>query len=173
MPIVAARSRLRNLRATRRVREMAAFGVVGGVCFVIDVSVFQFLYVVVGVDAVATKFLATIVSMTAAFLGHRFWSFSRRARTGLRQEYLRFATINGLTLLLGLAIVWFVRYPLAQDGVLVLQAANVFAICVGTVVRFLAYSRWVFPTALSSGAEPAAVVQPGPTPDPRPVTSLG
>jgi putative flippase GtrA len=160
---------------------MAAFGVVGGVCFLIDVAVFQVLYAYVGVDAVATKFLATMVSMTAAFVGHRFWSFAHRARTGLRREYLRFAGINGLTLLLGLAIVWFVRYPLDQESVLVLQGANVLAICVGTVVRFLAYSQWVFPTAFSPGVvpegelgvEPAAVAQPGPDSDPRPVASRG
>jgi putative flippase GtrA len=158
---------VRDLRAARQVREMAAFGVVGTVCFFIDVSVFQVLYAYVGVDAVTTKLLATLVSMTAAFLGHRFWSFAHRARTGLRREYIRFAAINGLTLLVGLAIVWFVRYPLEQDGVLVLQAANVLAICVGTVVRFLAYSRWVFPTASHGGIEPADVEVPGP----RPVTS--
>jgi putative flippase GtrA len=171
VPTSATRSPLRDLRATRRVREMAAFGVVGIVCFFIDVSAFQILYAYVGVDAVATKFLATLVSMTAAFLGHRFWSFSHRARTGLRREYLRFASINGLTLLLGLAIVWFVRYPLGQESVLVLQGANVLAICLGTVVRFLAYSQWVFPAALSPGLEPAAASQPDADAGPQPVTS--
>lgn len=154
-------------------REIAAFGVVGGIAFVIDVALFQFLYAYVGVDAVATKFLATTVSMTAAFVGHRFWSFSHRARTGLRREYLRFAGINGLTLLLGLAIIWFVRYPLGQEGVLVLQAANVLAICVGTVVRFLAYSQWVFPGDASSAEEPVAAAHAGPDPDPQPVASPG
>ena len=139
-------------------RELTAFVVVGGVCFLIDVGLFQFLYVHVGVDAVATKFLATTCSMTAAFLGHRFWSFSRRARTGLRREYVRFVVINGITLLLGLAIVGIVRYPLGQEGALVLQAANVVSIGVGTVVRYLAYRRWVFP------AGPVAVDGPGPRP---------
>ena len=164
-------SRLRTPRAARRVRELAAFGVVGSVCFVIDVALFQVLYAYVGVDAVTTKFVATVVSMTAAFLGHRFWSFSHRARSGLRREYLRFAGINGVTLLLGLAIVWFVRYPLGQEGVLVLQGANVLAIGVGTVVRFLAYSQWVFPAAEPSGVDPAPLRQADPDPGARPVTS--
>ena len=48
--------------------------------------------------------------MTAAYVGHRYWSFSHRSRPGLRQEYLRFVAINGATLLLGLGIVAFVRY---------------------------------------------------------------
>lgn len=154
MPTTAVLSRLRTLRTARSLREMTAFGVVGGVCFVIDVVAFQILYAHVGVDAVSTKFLATMVSMTAAFAGHRFWSFSRRARTGLRREYLRFAAINGATLLVGLAIVAFVRYPLGQEDALVLQAANVVSIMVGTVLRYLAYSRWVFPASAAAAGEP-------------------
>ena len=137
-------SRPRSGRTARRLRELAAFGTVGAVCFLIDLGVFQLLYVAVGLDAVLSKFLATTVSMTAAFLGHRFWSFSDRARSGLRREYLKFTGINGVTLLLGLAIVGFVRYPLGQESALVLQAANVLSICVGTVVRYVSYRRWVF-----------------------------
>ena len=172
MPTTAALSRLRDLRTARFWREMTAFGVVGAVCFVIDVAAFQVLYAHVGVDAVSTKFLATMISMTAAFAGHRFWSFSRRARTGLRKEYLRFAAINGATLLVGLAIVAFVRYPLGQEDALVLQAANVVSIVVGTVLRYLAYSRWVFPTSAIHVAEP--VLQEEPDRDPgQPAPSRG
>ena len=173
VPNPAALSRLRNLRVPGRVRELAAFGVVGAVCFVIDVAVFQLLYASVGVDAVTTKFLATMVSMTAAFAGHRFWSFAHRDRTGLRREYVRFAAVNGVTLLLGLVIVWFVRYPLGQESVLVLQGANVLAIFVGTVVRFLAYSQWVFPAVAAAGGDPDPLREPDVDPGSRPVTSPG
>ena len=126
------------------VKEISAFGVVGAVCFVLDVGLFQVLYVHAGVDAVLAKLISTLVSTTAAYFGHRHWSFSHRARTGLRREYTLFVVINGITLLLGLFIVWLVRYPLGQDGALVLQAANVGSIALGTVLRFLAYRRWVF-----------------------------
>ena len=64
----------------------------------------------------------------------------------MRREYVLFAVINGLTLLLGLAIVALVRYPLHQEHPLVLQAANVASIVIGTVVRYLGYRRWVFPS---------------------------
>ena len=37
-----------------------------------------------------SKLLATLVSMTVAYVAHRYWSFSHRARTGLRREYLLF-----------------------------------------------------------------------------------
>ncbi|MGY1621901.1 GtrA family protein [Geodermatophilus sp. SYSU D00965] len=128
-------------------KEVSAFGVVGAACFVLDVGLFQLLYATLGVDAVGAKLVSTVVSMTVAYFGHRHWSFSHRARTGLRREYLLFALINGATLLQGLAIVAFVRYVLDQESALVLQVANVGSIALGTVVRFLCYRRWVFPTA--------------------------
>jgi putative flippase GtrA len=172
VPTAAPRKRLASARVAAHLRELTAFGVVGGVCFLIDVTLFQLLYAHVGVDAVLTKFLATTVSMTVAFVGHRFWSFSRRARTGLRREYVRFIGINGVTLLLGLAIVGFVRYPLGQESALVLQAANVLSIGVGTVVRYLAYRQWVFPALAPPAADPAGTRSPQPGPDPQPAPSV-
>jgi putative flippase GtrA len=146
-----------RLRETWRslARELSAFSVVGLSCFFLDVVLFQVLYASVGFDAVTAKLVATLVSMTVAYAGHRYWSFSARARTGVRREYVRFALINGVTLLMGLAIVGFVRHPLQQESALVLQLANVASIAIGTVVRYLGYRRWVFP---AHPATPAARV---------------
>jgi putative flippase GtrA len=129
----------------RLARELSAFGIVGAACFLLDVGLFQLLYTSGGIDAVTAKLVATLVSMTVAYAGHRYWSFSARARTGVRREYVRFALINAVTLLMGLAIVGFVRHGLNQDSALVLQVANVASIVIGTVVRYLSYRRWVFP----------------------------
>ena len=126
-------------------RELGAFGTVGAVCFVIDVLLFQLLYAHVGLGAVKAKFLATVVSMTVAYVAHRYWSFSHRARTGVRREYLLFVLVNAATMLLTLGAVALVRYPLGEGSPLALQAANVAAIAAGTVLRYLAYRRWVFP----------------------------
>jgi putative flippase GtrA len=138
---------LQRLRGTWRVllRELSAFGVVGGLSFVLDLALFQYLYSYTGVGAVGAKLVSTLVSTSVAFAGHRWWSFSARARTGLRREYLAFAAVNAVTLLLGLAIVAVVHHPLGQDSAFVLQVANVVSIGIGTVVRFLAYRAWVFP----------------------------
>ncbi|MGY5886030.1 GtrA family protein [Modestobacter lacusdianchii] len=125
-------------------KELTAFGVVGAVCFVLQVGGFQLLYAHLGVGAVTSNLVATVVSMTAAYLGHRYWSFSHRERAGVARQYLVFAAINGATLLLGLAVVAVVRYPLGQDSALVLQVANVGSIVLGTVIRYLGYRRWVF-----------------------------
>jgi putative flippase GtrA len=127
------------------VKELGAFGVVGGISFLLDVGLFQLLYAYVGLEAALSKLLATAVAMSAAFAGHRYWSFSHRARTGLRREYVRFSVINGATLLLGVLTIVVVRHPLHQESALVLQAANVGAIVVGTMIRYVCYRTWVFP----------------------------
>jgi putative flippase GtrA len=136
----------RTLTGTWRVlvKELGAFGAVGLFCFVLDLGLFQLLYAEVGIGAVTAKLLATLVSMTAAFVGHRYWSFSHRAQTGLRQGYVRFAVINGATLALGLAVVATARYGLDLESPLALQVANVASIGLGTALRWLGYRRWVF-----------------------------
>ena len=140
------------------VKELGAFGVVGAVSFVVDLSVFQFLITQTEINPVLSKLLAALVSTTTAFLGHRFWSFSHRSHTQLHRDYVRFVLVNGATLLLSLGIVAFVRYPLGQEGALALQAANVTSIAIGTVIRFLVYRSWVFPARVEDG--------PAPTPAP-------
>jgi putative flippase GtrA len=151
------------------VRELSAFGAVGAVCFVLDLGLFQMLYATAGVDAVAAKLVSTLVSMTVAFIGHRHWSFSHRERNGLRRSYAQFAAVNVTTLVISLVIVWFVRYPLAQESALVLQGANLVSIALGTVIRFLSYRRWVFPEsrALSEAATVAPPTTNAVSADPR------
>ncbi|MCZ2829756.1 GtrA family protein [Modestobacter sp. VKM Ac-2986] len=150
-----------RLRSTSRLllKELGAFGVVGAVCFVLQIACFQLLYAHLGVGAVSSNLIATVVSMTAAYVGHRYWSFSHRTRSSVRREYVLFAAINGVTLLLGLAVVAFVRYPLGQDSALVLQIANIGSIVLGTVIRYLGYRRWVFTEPVAPVAPAAPVVE--------------
>jgi putative flippase GtrA len=126
-------------------KEVSAFGAVGIVGFLLDVGLFQLFYDVVGLGAVSSKVLSSVISMTVAYFGHRFWSFSHRARTGLRREYILFVAVNGATLLLGVALVALVRYPLGQENALILQVANIASIVLSTGLRYLCYRTWVFP----------------------------
>lgn len=126
-------------------KELSAFGIVGGVSLLIDLGLFQLLYAQVGLGAVTSRLLSSLVSMTVAYFAHRHWSFSHRARTGVKREYVLFLVVNGVTLLVSLGVVAFVRYPLGQDDALVLQVANIASIGLSTIVRYFAYRRWVFP----------------------------
>ena len=144
-------------------KELSAFGVVGAVCFGIDIVLFQVLYVHAGLGAVTAKFLATLVSMTVAYFAHRYWSFSHRARTGVRREYTIFGAGQR-------------GHPAAQPGRGVRSCATRWAstapsscssptsssIAVGTVIRYLSYRKWVFPalpSAVSCGGGSGGAVR--------------
>ncbi len=156
MPSPRGRSAVSGSRARRRLKELGAFGVVGGFAFVVDVGLFQLLYGYLDVGAVTSKTLATLVSMTVAFLGHRNWAFAHRDRTTIRRSFALFTLINLGTLVLGAAIIWFVRYPLDQERLLIIQIANIASIGLNSVLRYLAYRRWVFPAIADGEVTPAA-----------------
>jgi len=139
-----------SLRDTWRVflKELSAFGVVGAINFGLDVTIFQLMLEVVGADVLLSKIVSTTITTTTAYFMHRHWSFSHRARTGLRREYPIFFLVNALTLLLSLAMLAVVRYGLDETDVLILQVTNVASIAVGTAIRFTAYKRWVFPRSV-------------------------
>lgn len=158
MPSPRGRAALPGSRVHRRLKELGAFGVVGGIAFVVDVGLFQLLYGHLEVGAVTSKTLATLVSMTVAFLGHRNWAFADRDRTTIRRSFALFTLINLGTLVLGAAIIWFVRYPLDQESLLIIQIANIGSIGLNSVLRYLSYRRWVFP-ALAGGPAPARAVE--------------
>jgi putative flippase GtrA len=144
--------RRRRLRLRLQLKELGAFGVVGSVAFVIDVGLFQLLYGYLDVGAVTSKTLATLVSMTVAFLGHRNWAFAHRDKTTVRRSVTLFTLVNLGTLVLGAVIIWFVRYPLGQERLLIIQLANIGSIGLNSVVRYLAYRRWVFPAFTGADA---------------------
>ena len=167
VPSPRGRSAMLGGRARRRLKELGAFGVVGGIAFVVDIGLFQLLYGHLEVGAVTSKTLATLVSMSVAFLGHRNWAFAHRDKTTIRRSFTLFTLINLFTLVLGAAIIWFVRYPLDQERLLVIQAANIASIGLNSVLRYLAYRRWVFPAMPRPDAvappEPPAPAGPGDT----------
>ena len=143
---MAADDPSRSARPGRRpiVRELGAFGVVGALCFAVDLALFQLLYAGAGADPVIAKLVATLLSVTLAFFGHRHWSFAHRPRSAVGLQYGQFVLVNVVTLALGLAVVGTAHHGFGIDGALALQLVNVGSVAVGTLIRFLVYRHWVF-----------------------------
>nr|WP_244633574.1 GtrA family protein [Aeromicrobium sp. CFBP 8757] len=118
--------------------------VVGGVNFGVDLLVYQVTYSRLDQGALVSKVVSTAVTSTLAYFLHRHWSFSHRARTGLRREFVLFVVLSALSLFLGLALIGIVRYGFGRVDVASLQAANIVSIITGAIFRFWAYKRWVF-----------------------------
>jgi putative flippase GtrA len=140
-----------NSRADRLLREVAKFGIVGLAAFVVDVGVFNFLRFHSEAarlydKPITAKIISTIVATFVAYMGNRFWTFRHRDRVGYAREYLMFFVLNAVGLGISVACLGISHYmlnlrsPLADN-----ISANVIGLGMGTLFRFWAYRRWVFP----------------------------
>jgi len=148
---------LDRLRGSWRIllKEVAAFGTVGAVCFVIELGLFNLL-LHQHIGPVTSKLISASIATAVAYIGNRQWSFSHRARTGLARETSFFFGINAIAVAAGLLIIALFAYPLGyKDDHLVLTGANVLGIGMGTMFRFWAYKRFVFlhPDKVNSQAD--------------------
>jgi putative flippase GtrA len=136
-----------HLRASWRIllKELAAFGLVGGLAFVIDLGIFTALTHGAHVGALKSKGISTVVSTTFAYFGNRHLSFSHRARTGIKRETGYFFAINGLTLVFAeLVLALFVYgFGYGHESTMIF-VVNIATIAAGTAFRFWAYKRFVF-----------------------------
>ena len=135
-----------DLRATWRIllKELSAFGAVGFVNLFVDIGLFNWLHFGIGLGPTTSKVISTGVATTSAYFMNRHWSFSHRARTGLAREYSLFFGLNGIALLIGVAINDVTYYVLSRTDHLSMNIANLLGIGIGTIFRFWAYKRWVF-----------------------------
>lgn len=138
-------------RLRRGVGELSRFGVVGLGAFVIDVGLFN-LMVHVGNGGVLTdrpltaKALSTIVATMFAYQVNREWTWKDRSRRGFWREYSVYFLLNAIGLVITLIPLAVSRYLLELDSALADNvSANIIGVAFGTLFRFWAYRRWVFP----------------------------
>lgn len=152
------------------IHEIAKFGVVGIIAYVITVGVFNILRFagtngegVLFDRALTAQAIAVIVATTFAYFANRHWTWKDRERTGLAREYTLFFLINAVTLIVTLLLLWFSHYVLGLKSALADNiSANVVGLIIGTAMRFYAYRRWVFPAASeASTAAPLAAAPSG------------
>lgn len=132
-------------------REAAKFGVVGIIALVIDVGLFNLLsyagpFAIFAGKPLTAKVVAVAVAMTFAYFANRFWTFRHRGRTSMAREYVLFVILNLVGMGIALSCLWFSHYALGLTSPLADNiSANVVGLILGTLFRFWAYRKWVFP----------------------------
>ena len=142
----SAYSLRQRLRGSWRIllKEVAAFGTVGAISFVIDIGLFNLL-IHQHIGPLTAKAISTSAATLFAYFGNRHWSFSHRARTGLGRETGYFFAINFVALIGAELLLALFAYPLDyKHDHLVMNLVNVVTIALGTLFRFWAYKRFVF-----------------------------
>jgi putative flippase GtrA len=141
----ALRNQLREyLRNSWRIllKELTAFGLIGAMALVIDISIFAWL---APHGAIKAKAISSSVSTAFAYIGNRHLSFSHRARTGLGRETSFFFGINLITLVFSELVIALFVYPLGYaHGSGMVFFVNLVTIGIGTIFRFWSYKRFVF-----------------------------
>lgn len=130
--------------------EIAKFGVVGAVAFVVDVGLFNLLlYHGSGPlhgRPIRAKIVSVAVATVVSYIGNRFWTFRHRDRVGSGREYFLFFLLNGVGMTIAVGCLAFSHYALGLHSQLADNiAANVVGLGLGTLFRFWSYRRWVFP----------------------------
>ncbi|MCW2917524.1 MAG: GtrA family protein [Actinomycetia bacterium] len=161
-----------NRRFAHLKRELAKFGSVGAIAFVITFGIFNALHQSAGVGPISSNVIATVVATTFAYFANRYWTFRHRDRTGLGREYLLFFVLNGIGLVISSLFVGFTTYVLDLEGVIPSNAALIVGTGVATLFRFWSYKKWVFlpttvPVVDPHTGMPAGAEVPSPVGDGR------
>ena len=126
------------------IHELAKFGVIGALAFVITWGGTNVLHFGIGVGPLTSNAIATVVAATFAFAGNKYWTFRHRRDSGLGREYFLFFVLNGVGLLIQLLCIGFVHYTLHMTGRVPYNAALIVGIVLGTLFRYWSYKKWVF-----------------------------
>lgn len=136
-------------------RELVKFAVVGGITYVVDITLFTLLKVtVLEPKPVTAKIVAVLVATIVSYVLNREWSFRTRGGRDRRYEASLFFLICGIGLVINAAPLWISRYVLdlrvpvvsllAQEAA-DFASANVIGTLLAMAFRWWAFRRYVFP----------------------------
>ncbi|WP_326946241.1 GtrA family protein [Amycolatopsis sp. NBC_01307] len=136
-------------------RELLRFAVVGGISFVITMSVnYGLKFTVLRTHPVTALMIGVLVATIFSYVANREWSFRTRGGRERHHEAALFFLISGIALGLNALPQWFSRYVLhlqaPQLSPLGVEVADfvsgiIIGTLLGTVFRWWAFKKWVFP----------------------------
>ncbi len=132
------------LRFQVLVHEVAKFGVVGAVGFVVQLGVQNALYSGHGPGALTALVIGYAVATVVTFVGNRYWAFKHRKGKGLKHESALFIVLNVVGIFIQIGIVDFVVHGLGMSDRLSYNVATIIGIGIGTLFRLFTYRRFVF-----------------------------
>lgn len=135
-------------------REVAKFGAVGGVAFVIDNGLYWYLiHGPMSGSEVKARFVSAGIATIFAWVANRYWTFRRRRQANAARELVMFILINVIGMGIAAGSVWIAKYVFDVVEPNPLFIVGIFGTVLATLVRFLAYRFWVFNAELDQEPE--------------------
>ena len=138
-------------RFAHLVHELAKFGVIGVLNFVITIGISDTLHLGLGVGPLTSFGVGTAIATTFSYFANRYWTFRHRDTSGLGREYVVFFMLNGVALVITWVFIGVTHYVLGLHNGIAFNVAQVVGTGAATLFRYWAYKRWVF---LPSSAPP-------------------
>jgi len=135
-------------------RELAKFGLVGAVAFVIDFGGFNLLFYGPLAGHLATaKIVSGAVATVAAWVGNRLWTFRHRRHRPVHHEAFLFFVVNGVGLLVSTGYLNATHDWLGWTSRPAVNLNTVIGIGFATGLRFYAYRQFVFAAELPGSVD--------------------
>lgn len=129
-----------------RLVQLAHFGLVGGLAFVVDLGIYNLLRATVLDDKpIGAKVISVAVATIVAWIGNRHLTFRKERGRPVLREGVLFAVMNVIGLAIAAACLFVSHYLLGFTSQLADNiAGNGIGLVLGTSFRFLAYRFLVF-----------------------------
>lgn len=141
-------------RFGRLIQDLAKFGVVGAVGFVVNVGGYNGLRYDLHLGPLTSGTIAYLAAAVVTYLGNRYWTFRERPSRGTMRDSALFFVFNGVAYLIQTAAIGSVNYVFGLTDPLSNNIALLIGIALGTLFRFWSYSRWVWGDRKDAAVDP-------------------
>lgn len=137
-------------RVEHLIREVAKFGIVGGISYIVTVLVTYGYLLVQRDDHLTAYIVGNAAAVGVAYLGNRFWTYKDRDSSGSAREMSLFMAINAVGIAIQAGVVALTYYVLHMTSRIEdFFSQFVLAIGIGMAFRFWCYRTFIFPEAAS------------------------
>jgi len=143
--MVAARVRHVYDTFEHLIHEIAKFGIVGAVAFLLTFALSNGFHFGLNLGPLTSFGLATAIAAVASYFANRHWTWRAKDQTGMRRELPLFLFLSVIGLAVSELPVGFSEYILHLHSALAYNiSSTLIGTALGTVWRFWSFRRWVF-----------------------------
>ena len=124
--------------------EIAKFGVIGGIGFIVTELGFNVLHFSEGLGLFTANAIATGVAAVVTFVGNKYWTFAKRGHQSTTRETVIFFLLNGIGALIQYGCAWTAKNAFGVTDKYLINVAFLIGIGLATLFRFWSYRKWVW-----------------------------